>query len=105
MWLLKYLKTMSRFLLRLLVAFTVGLDLCGVFLPYMLLLQLYEHNSILIFQASSFIFGITYLLLTWFLGGCTFLRWPWATYWKLLQRWLLIVFGSFVLALFAENAM
>ena len=92
---------MSRFLLRLLVAFTVGLDLCGVFLPYMLLSQLYEHNSILIFQASSFIFGIIYLLLTWFLGGCTFLRWPWATYWKLLQRWFLIVFGSFVLALFA----
>ena len=76
----------------------VGLDLFGVLLGALLAAQLRHHNPALILQADGFVFGLGFLLLAWFLGGYSFLRWPWMPYRQLVQRWLLVVGAALALA-------
>jgi GT2 family glycosyltransferase len=76
----------------------VGLDLFGVLLGALLASQLRHHNPALILQADGLVFGLGFLLLAWFLGGYSFLRWPWMPYRQLVQRWLLVVGAALALA-------
>ena len=76
----------------------VGLDLFGVLLGALLAAQLRHHNPALILQADGLVFGLGFLLLAWFLGGYSFLRWPWMPYRQLVQRWLLVVGAALALA-------
>ena len=76
----------------------VGLDLFGVLLGALLAAQLRHHNPALVLQADGVVFGLGFLLLAWFLGGYSFLRWPWMPYRQLVQRWLLVVGAALALA-------
>jgi len=77
---------------------SVGLDLFGVLAGALLAAQLRHHNPALVLQADGLAFGLGFLLLAWFLGGYSFLRWPWMPYRQLLQRWLLVVGTAVALA-------
>jgi GT2 family glycosyltransferase len=77
---------------------SVGLDLFGVLAGALLAAQLRHHNPALVLQADGLAFGLGFLLLAWFLGGYSFLRWPWMPYRQLLQRWLLVVGTAVTLA-------
>ena len=48
--------------------------------------------------ADGLIFGLGFLLLAWFVGGYSFLRWPWMPFRQLVQRWLLVVGSALALA-------
>jgi hypothetical protein len=78
--------------------FSVGLDLLGVLFAALLATQLRHHNLALVLQVDGFVFGFGFLLLAWFLGGYSFLRWPWMPYRQLWQRWLVVVGSALLLA-------
>ena len=78
--------------------FSVGLDLLGVLFAALLATQLRHHNLVLVLQVDGFVFGFGFLLLAWFLGGYSFLRWPWMPYRQLWQRWLVVVGSALLLA-------
>ena len=80
---------------------SVGLDLLGVLAAALLAAQLRHHNPALVLQADGLAFGLVFLLLAWFLGGYSFLRWPWMPYRQLVQRWLLVVGSALGLAVLA----
>jgi GT2 family glycosyltransferase len=80
---------------------SVGLDLLGVLAGALLAAQLRHHNPALVLQADGLAFSLGFLLLAWFLGGYSFLRWPWMPYRQLLQRWLLVVGSALGLAVLA----
>lgn len=77
---------------------SVGLDLLGIFLSALLAALLRDHNPALVLQGDGFVFGLGFLLLAWFLGGYSFLRWPWMPYRQLLQRWIVVVGTALALA-------
>ena len=77
---------------------SVGLDLLGIFLSALLAALLRDHNPALVLQGDGFVFGLGFLLLAWFLGGYSFLRWPWMPYRQLLQRWIVVVGSALALA-------
>ena len=77
---------------------SVGLDLFGVLAGALLAAQLRYHNPALVLQVDGLAFGLGFLLLAWFLGGYSFLRWPWMPYRQLLQRWLLVLGSALALA-------
>ena len=77
---------------------SVGLDLLGVLLGAVLAAQLHHHNPALVLRVDGLLFGLGFLLLAWFLGAYSFLRWPWMPYRQLLQRWIVVVGSSLVLA-------
>jgi GT2 family glycosyltransferase len=79
----------------------VGLDLLGVMLGALLAAQLRDHNPALVLQADGLSFALGFLLLSWFLGGYSFLRWPWMPFRQLVQRWMLVVASALVLAVAA----
>jgi GT2 family glycosyltransferase len=81
-----------------LLGLSVVLDLVGMLLGALLAAQLHHHNPALALQANGLIFGLGFLLLAWFLGGYSFLRWPWIPYRQLVQRWLLVVGVALALA-------
>lgn len=70
---------------------SVGLDLLGVALGALLAAELRHHNPALVLQWNGLAFGFGFLLLAWFLGAYSFLRWPWMPYRQLVQRFLLVV--------------
>ena len=80
---------------------SVGLDLLGVLIGALFAAQLRHHNPALVLQADGLAFGLGFLLLAWFLGGYSFLRWPWMPYRQLMQRWLLVVGSALALAVLA----
>ena len=82
-----------------LLCLCVGLDLLGVLLAALLAAQLPHHNLALVLQADGLAFGLILLSLAWFLGGYSFLRWPWIAYRQLAQRWLLVVGSAIALAM------
>ncbi len=84
-----------------LLCLCVGLDLLGVLLGALLAAQLPHHNLALVLQADGLAFGLVFLLMAWFLGGYSFLRWPWIPYRQLAQRWMLVVGSAFTLAMLA----
>ena len=79
----------------------VGLDLLGVLLGASLAAQLRHHNLALVLQADGLAFALGFLVLSWFLGGYSFLRWPWMPFRQLVQRWMLVVASALVLAVAA----
>jgi GT2 family glycosyltransferase len=80
---------------------SLGLDLFGVLAGALLAAQLRHHNLALVLQADGLAFGLGFLLLAWFFGGYSFLRWPWMPYRQLVQRWLLVVGSALALAVLA----
>jgi len=79
--------------------FSLTLDLLGVLFGALLAAPLRQLNPEVVVEADALLFVVSFLLLAWFLGGYSFLRWPWISYRQLLQRWLLVVGGSLTLAL------
>ena len=77
---------------------SVTLDLLGVLLGAVLAAQLRHHNPALVLQVEGLMFGLGFLLLAWFLGAYSFLRWPWMPYRQLLQRWSVVVGVALALA-------
>ena len=80
---------------------SVALDLLGVMFGALLVTQLRHHNVALVVEADGLAFVLCFLLLAWFLGGYSFLRWPWMPFRKLVQRWLLVVGSALFLAVAA----
>jgi GT2 family glycosyltransferase len=90
-----------------LLPLSVGLDLVGILAGGLLVAELRHFNPALVLQADGLFFGLGFLLVAWFLGGYSFLRWPWMPYWQLVQRWLVVVviaLGLAVLAVLLLNA-
>ena len=79
---------------------SVGLDLLGVLIGALLAAQLRHQNPALVLKADALLLIALFLLLAWFLGGYSFLRWPWMPYTQLLRRWLLVVGSALALAEF-----
>lgn len=79
----------------------VGLDLLGVVIGALLAAQLRHHNIALVLQADGLAFALGFLVLSWFLGAYSFLRWPWMPFRQLVQRWMLVVISTLVLAVAA----
>ena len=77
---------------------SVGLDLLGLLFGALLAAEFRHHNLALVLQADGLVFGLGFLLLAWFLGGYSFLRWPWMPYRQLLQRWLSVLGSALALA-------
>ena len=77
---------------------SVWLDLLGFWFGALLAAQLRHHNLALVLQADGFVFVFGFLLLAWFLGGYSFLRWPWMPYRQLLQRWAMVVGSALMLS-------
>ena len=86
-----------------LLSLCVGFDLLGVLLGVLLAAQLRHHNFFLMLHADGLVFCLAFLLLAWFLGGYSFLRWPWITYRQLAQRWLLVVGSALALAMLVSG--
>jgi GT2 family glycosyltransferase len=82
-----------------LLGLSVGLDLVGMLVAALLAAQWRHHNPALVLQADGLLFGLGFLFVSWFLGGYSFLGWPWMPYRQLMQRWLLVVGSTMVLAL------
>lgn len=84
-----------------LLALSVGLDLAGILTGGLLAAELRNFNPALVLQADGLVFGIGFLFVVWFVGGYSFLRWPWMPYWQLVQRWLLVLVSALGLAMLA----
>jgi GT2 family glycosyltransferase len=82
-----------------LLGLSVGLDLVGMLAAALLAALLRHHNPVLVLQADGLLFGLGFLLVAWFLGGYSFLGWPWMPYRQLVQRWLLVLSSALALAL------
>ena len=68
---------------------SLGLDVMGVFLFALLAAQFRHQNLALVLEADGLAFGLGFLVLAWFFGAYSLLRWPWMPFWQLVQRWLL----------------
>jgi len=80
---------------------SVGLDLVGVLLGAVLAALWRHHNPRLLLQWDGVAFGLGFLVLAWFLGGYSFLRWPWMPYRQLQRRFLLVLAAAIALAVLA----
>ena len=78
---------------------SLGLDVMGVFLFALLAAQFRHQNLALVLEADGLAFGLGFLVLAWFFGAYSLLRWPWMPFWQLVQRWLLVVGSALALAL------
>ena len=76
----------------------LSLDAVGAVFAALLAAQLLEHNPAQALDVAGLAFGLVFLLLAWFFGGYSFLRWPWVALRELIQRWLFVV-GSAVVRL------
>lgn len=81
--------------------FSVGLDLLGVFAAAFIAAHSQHHTIAFVLKPDGFVFALCFLLLAWFFGGYSFLRWPWMPYRQLVQRWLLVVGSAMGLAVLA----
>ena len=81
--------------------FSLSLDVLGLVLAALLATQLQHHKPALVLQADGLAFGLGFVLLAWFFGGYSFLRWPWMPFRQLLQRWLLVVCSALLLSVLA----
>ena len=86
----------------LLLWLSVGLDLLGVLTGAALSALLRHHNLAQVLQLDGLVFGLALLLLAWFFGGYSFLRWPWMPYSQLLRRWWLVLAVALALSVFME---
>ena len=84
-----------------LLPLSMGVDLFGVLFSAFLAVQLRHHSLDLVLQTGGFAFALVFLLLAWFLGAYSFLRWPLMPFRQLLQRWLLVVVSVLLLAVLA----
>ena len=87
---------------RLLLWLTVGLDLLGVLMGVLLVFPGLRWGSDAAWPLHVFGFALLFLLLAWFLGGYSFLQWPWMPYRQLVQRWLFVVGAALLLALWLD---
>ena len=80
---------------------SLSLDVVGVLLAALLAAQLHHHNPALVLSTDGLAFGLGFVLLAWFFGGYSFVRWPWMPFRQLSQRWLLVVGSALLLAVLA----
>ena len=76
----------------------VGLDLVGIVGAAVLAAAWSHRNPALGLQADGLLFGLGFLLLAWFLGGYSYLGWPWRSFRQLVRRWLLVLCSALALA-------
>ena len=77
---------------------SLSLDVMGVFLAALLAAEFRHHSLALVLDADGLAFGLGFLVLAWFFGGYSFLRWPWMPFRQLVQRWLLVVSSALAMA-------
>jgi GT2 family glycosyltransferase len=87
---------------RLLLWLTVGLDLLGVLIGALLVFPWLGGGSVAALPLPVLGFALLFLLLAWFLGGYSFLQWPWMPYRQLAQRWLFVVGAALLLAIWLD---
>ena len=92
------MKTRGNLLLRL----CAGLDLVGVLAGGLIAADLSEFNPALLPQADGLVFATQLLFVAWFLGGYSFIDWPWMPYQQLVQRWAVVVMGAAGMTLLAS---
>ncbi|QNJ10254.1 glycosyltransferase family 2 protein [Synechococcus sp. M16.1] len=80
---------------------SLSLDVVGLVLAALLATQFLHHSPALVLSADGMAFGLGFVLLAWFFGGYSFLRWPWMPFRHLVQRWLLVVGSALLLAVLA----
>ena len=80
---------------------SLSLDVLGLLLAALLATQWLHHSPALVLSADGLAFGLGFVLLAWFFGGYSFLRWPWMPFRQLVQRWLLVVGSALLLAVLA----
>ena len=80
---------------------SLSLDVVVLVLAALLATQLLHHSPALVLSADGLAFGLGFVLLAWFFGGYSFLRWPWMPFRQLVQRWLLVVGSALFLAVLA----
>ena len=80
---------------------SLSLDVLGLLLAALLATQWLHHSPALVLSADDLAFGLGFVLLAWFFGGYSFLRWPWMPFRQLVQRWLLVVGSALLLAVLA----
>ena len=84
-----------------LLALSVSLDLVGILAGGLLAAELRHFNPAVVLQADGLFFGLGFLVVAWFLGGYSFLGWPWMPCRQLVQRWLFVVVSALGLAVLA----
>jgi GT2 family glycosyltransferase len=82
-----------------LLPLSVVLDVVGVLLGGLLAALALQHDPALILQGNGLAFVAAFLLLGWFLGNYSFLRWPWMPYRQLVQRFVLVLLAALGLAI------
>ena len=85
----------------LLLLISLSLDVLGLLIAGLLAAQLLHQSPVLVLSADGLAFGLGFVLLAWFFGGYSFLRWPWMPFRHLVQRWLLVVGSALLLAVLA----
>ena len=84
-----------------LLGLSVGLDLVGMLAGGLLAAELRHLKPALALKADGLVFGTGFLVLAWFFGGYSYVRWPWMPYRQLVQRWLAVVVSALCLAALA----
>ena len=85
----------------LLLLISLSLDVLGLLIARLLAAQLLHQSPVLVLSADGLAFGLGFVLLAWFFGGYSFLRWPWTPSRQLVQRWLLVVGSALLLSVLA----
>lgn len=81
---------------------SAGLDLLGLWVGALLAAKLRGHPLALALHLDGVLFTAGFFFLAWFLGGYSFLRWPWMPYRQVSQRFLLLVVSALAMAVAVE---
>lgn len=77
---------------------SAGLDLLGLLLAALLAVKLRHDDVSLVWNPDGLVFTAGFLVLAWFMGAYSFLRWPWIPYRQISQRFGVIVLCTLALA-------
>ena len=78
---------------------SLSLDLIGIFLGALIAVRVRHDDFSPLFNADGVVFTFIFVVLSWFLGSYSFLRWPWVPYKNLAQRFVAIVVLSGFIAI------
>ena len=81
---------------------SVCLDLGGVLIAVAVEAQLRSSDPPPALHPTGLTLGLGFLLLVWFFGGYSYLRWPWVPFWQIVRLWLFLVGSALSLALLAD---
>lgn len=80
-----------------LLGLAVGLDLAGAVLGVAVAVRMRASELAIASPLGGLVCVLIFLVLSWFFGGYSFLRWPWMPLLQQVQSWLLVVFSTIAL--------